>query len=416
MALEPFWPSNLKRTVYTTEYVERFLAYVGDPQNKPRAIHVAGTSGKTSTSYYVAALLKQAGKRVGLLTSPHIEKLTERIQVDLRPLPEAEFCSELTIFMRLVEESGVLLSHAEILYSFGYWEFVRQRVDYIVIEVGMGGLLDATNVIDRPDKIAVITDIGLDHTNVLGETIPEIAAHKAGIVRLHNTVFCHLQNPEAIKTIEETCRQKQADLHIVGQDKRTPTKLPLFQQRNFSLALETVEFALERFERKRLTAEQIHDAAEVHIPGRMETFVYRGKIIILDNAHNQQKLQALCKSLLAQYPDEPFAMLVAFLEGRGRSTNDMVNELAPYATHLIVTELPSVTRTHQGSDVAATAAAYTGDSVEAISNRSAAYKALLARPEELLVITGSTFLLEEMRPIVRTQKGNYILDVTKLPL
>src|SRR5690349_5945116 len=101
LVLEQFWPRNMARHAYTTEHIERFMDYLGKPQDKPRSVHIAGTSGKTSTAYYTAALLQQAGKKVGLLTSPHIESLNERVQINLTPLPEAEFCSELTAFLNL---------------------------------------------------------------------------------------------------------------------------------------------------------------------------------------------------------------------------------------------------------------------------------------------------------------------------
>jgi dihydrofolate synthase/folylpolyglutamate synthase len=228
LALKPFWPSNLhgKRSAYTTEHMERFMEFVHDPQNKSQVIHIAGTSGKTSTAYFVASLLKQAGKKVGLMTSPHIEGLNERVQIDLVPIPEEEFCIELTHYLELVGQSGIVLTYTEIMYGFAFWEFARHSVDYIVVEVGMGGLLDATNVIDRNDKISVITDIGLDHTNVLGDTIQQIAAHKAGIIRLGNTIFMHRQPEEVLDVIRLTAKQRQADLHIVEQEGETPDFLP----------------------------------------------------------------------------------------------------------------------------------------------------------------------------------------------
>lgn len=377
------------------------MEYVGDPQNKPRSIHIAGTSGKTSTAYYAAALLQQAGKKVGLLTSPHIESINERVQINLQPMPEAAFCSELTIFMNVVEKSAVKLTYAEILYAFGYWEFARERVDYIVIEVGMGGLLDATNVIDRPDKIAVITDIGLDHTNVLGDTIEQIAEHKAGIIRLKNTVFCHPQSRPIMAEIEKSSRQRQADLHVVSQDDRTPTNLPLFQQRNFSLALEAVLFALDRNDHTALSPEQIQLASQVHIPARMEVFNVTGKTVILDNAHNPQKLHALGESLAAQYPGQSMAFLVAFAEGRGRKIEDMVNELVPVSSHMVVTDLPPGTKQRKGLGIEDVLAAYQGESKQGVPDFKAGYQVLLSRPESILVVTGSTYLLEDIRPLVR---------------
>lgn len=402
-ALEPFWPTNVARHAYALDHIERFMDYVGNPQNVPPAIHIAGTSGKTSTAYYAAALLQQAGKKVGLLTSPHIEGLNERVQINLVPLPEEEFCAELTIFMGLVERSGITLTYAEILYGFAYWEFARHRVDCIVVEVGLGGLLDATNVIDRADKICVITDIGLDHTHVLGNTLPEIAAQKAGIIHLHNSVFCHPQASEIIAVIQAVCKQKQADLHIVEQDGRTPGFLPIFQQRNFSLALDAVAFSLERRNEPPLTGEQICRASEIRIPGRMEIVKKFGKTVILDNAHNGQKLQALGSSLQAEFEKQKIAVLAAFVETEGRSTEEMLRQLKAIASHLIITALPPGARQHKGRSpqVLGVLARKLGfSSLEVEEDRQRAYQKLLDRPEPVLLITGSTYLLEPMRPLV----------------
>lgn len=401
LVLEQFWPRNMARFAYTTEHVERAMEFLGNPQDKPRSLHIAGTSGKTSTAYYAAALLQQAGKKVGLLTSPHIEALNERVQVNLTPLPEAEFCSELSIFMNLIEKSGVTLTYAEILYGFGYWEFVRQRVDYIVIEVGMGGLLDATNVINRPDKVAVITDIGMDHVHVLGETIGEIAAQKAGIIRLHNAVFCHPQGREAMEQIEKASVQKQADLHIVEQDDRTPKDLPLFQQRNFSLALEAASFALRKADDQPFTEAQIEAASRTHIPARMEIFDWNGKIIVLDNAHNPQKLHALAESLSAKYGErQNVAAMIAFVQTKGRNIGDMMNEIKSMAGHVIVTEIPD-NKHHTPRPAEEVMAAYEGNDAEMIKDSNQALKALLARPEPVLLVTGSMYLMEYIRPLIR---------------
>src|SRR5436305_1406476 len=114
-ALEQFSPANTTRPAYTLDHVQTFLDYIHNPQDTIKAIHIAGTSGKTSTAYYIAALMQQTGKRIGLLTSPHIHAITERVQVNLQPLPEREFCDELAQFMGLVDQSGVRLTYAEIL-------------------------------------------------------------------------------------------------------------------------------------------------------------------------------------------------------------------------------------------------------------------------------------------------------------
>lgn len=403
--LEPLLPSNLKRPAYTTEHVEQFLEYIGDPQNIPKAIHVAGTSGKTSTAYYVASLLQQAGKRVGLMVSPHAEKINERVQIDLVPLDEKVFCKEISIFMGIVEESGILLTYAEVLYAFAFWEFVRQGVEYIVVEVGMGGLLDATNVIDRPDKVCIITDIGIDHTNVLGETLEEITHHKAGIIRLHNTVFLHSQEPVVMTKIQDTCRRKQADLHV-GDESGSDLNLrflPLFQRRNFALAVSTTQFVLEREGQTGLTKEQLLAAARVHVPARMEIIEEGAKILILDSAHNPQKLRALRESIEDYFPRQKIAILVGFSGGRGRQAEQLLEELEPLASHMLVTSLQDGTF-HTARDVPevmAAAEAIGLTSVEGIESLETAYAALLKRPEPILLITGSIYLISQVRHMVR---------------
>ena len=406
-ALEPFFPSHVKRFAYTLEHVEKFMDFIGNPQNKPRSFHVAGTSGKTSTAYYTAALLKQAGKRVGLLTSPHTEFLNERVQIDLEPLAEPVFCSELSIFFDLIKRSDITLTYAEILYAFGYWVFARQKVDYIVVEVGLGGLLDATNVITREDKICVITDIGLDHTNILGNTIAEIAEQKAGIIHLHNTVFCHNQDPAAITAFRQASQQKHADLHILNQTSAPAdvSFLPLFQRRNIALAYAAVDFELDRQGEPSLTSKQIDEAAHVRIPGRMELIKKGNQTIVLDGAHNPQKLQALRESMKDYFPGQPIVALVGLLATPGRKPVEQLTELAPLADHVILTMLHYGRHKTVGLAELEAAAKQAGlKSYEIIADQAQAYRALRARPEPVQLITGSIYLVGQLHALATSNE------------
>lgn len=406
-ALEPFLPMRLKRYAYTTDHILQFMDYLGNPQNTPRSIHIAGTSGKTSTAYYAVALLRQTGKKVGLLISPHVKAINERVQIDMEPLAEKTFCKELTQFLGLVEKSGITLTHNEVLYAFAYWEFARHGVEYIVVETGLGGLLDATNVIDRPDKICIITDIGLDHTSVLGGTLEEIIQHKAGIIHLGNTVFCYRQDPVIMQGIRDACMRNQADLHMLDEHAYANVDLPLFQQRNFSLALQAVHVALAR-EHTELTEKQIASASRTLIPARMEVVEAGEKVVVLDGAHNPQKLHALCKAMEASYVGQSVAVLVAFVDSNGRDMQEIAAELAPLASHLIVTALPTLKGGRAGrepKDVSAAFSQAKASSVEIIFDRVAALGVLFNRPEPVLLVTGSFYLLEELRPIV-LQRAN----------
>jgi dihydrofolate synthase / folylpolyglutamate synthase len=405
-ALEPFWPLHHKKHLNTLEHIHDFMDFLGNPQDKLRVIHVAGTSGKTSTAYYVAALLHAAGKKVGLTVSPHVDELNERVQLNLRPLAEARFCRDLGEFLGLVKQSGISLSYFEVLYTFAIWEFVREKVDYAVVEVGVGGLLDSTNVITRPDKVCIITDIGLDHTHILGGTLREIVHHKAGIIHLHNPVFCYKQDPVVMAGIREAAQQKQADLHMLEADEAQSQLrfLPLFQQRNLGLARAAVDWVLRRDGGKRLGKEQIELAAHVHIPGRMEVFKHAGKTIIVDVAHNAQKLEALGRSLQQQYAPKPVAALVSLADGRNDRLDEAAREMTAMASHLIVTTFggPEDGPHHSVPPAVLVGACkrHGARSIEIIPDAEPALQALLARPEPVVVVTGSFFLLNHIRPLL----------------
>lgn len=402
-------PAVLPRHAYTLEYIQRLMDFLGNPQNKLRVIHVAGTSGKTSTAYYLAALLGQTGKKVGLSVSPYVEALNERTQINLTPLPEEQFCQELSTFSELVQQSGVQVTRFEFLTAFAYWEFARQQVEYAVIEVGMGGTLDATNVIENRRKVCVITDIGLDHQGSLGNTLPEIAEHKAGIIGLHNLVFCYDQGSQVTPVVQARARQQQADLHLIDQELSDDfAQLPLFQQRNFGLARVVVEEVLARDGLSQLTDGALQRAAKVYIPARMEQFTVRGKTVILDGAHNAQKLQALHDSLVAQFPGQAVAALVAFKAKQQARVEEATTVLAKLANHIIVTSYgqPNDIEPY-GEDpamIAALCKVHGFWSIETIANPEHAWQQLLERPEPILLVTGSFYLFNEIRPLLKQTK------------
>lgn len=401
-ALAAFLPDRLSRHAYTPDHIGEFLAAIGNPQDAVRVIHVAGTSGKTSTAYYAAALLRAAGHKVGLTVSPHVDEINERVQIDLVPLPEQQFCAELSTFLDIVEANHATLTYFELLVAFAFWEFARQKVDYAVVEVGIGGLADATNVITREDKVCVITDIGLDHQNVLGDTLGEIAAQKAGIIQLHNSVFCYQQASEIMAPIQKRAAQKRADLHLITATPSSALEaLPLFQQRNLTLAQAAVAFLLD----VQVETELLHAAATVRIPARMETFQYQGKTIILDGAHNAQKLTALRQSMAARYPDQPVAALVSFAARRGDRVETATAEIARMAEHIIVTSFGAASDGMPYSEDPAIIAAHCKShgalQVSVVPRPERAFDTLLRSPEKILLVAGSFFLLNHIRPRLR---------------
>jgi dihydrofolate synthase/folylpolyglutamate synthase len=338
--LAKYVPSgNSMRGAYTLDRMRKLMDALGNPQDMYKTVHVAGTSGKTSTAYYVAAFLKEAGLKTGLTVSPHIDSVTERVQINLAPLSEKEFCKELESFLDELEKIAIRPTYFELLVAFVYWEFARQEVEYVVVEVGLGGLLDGTNVIHRPDKICVITDIGMDHITVLGNTIPAIASQKAGIIQPHNKVFMYEQTADVMNVVREVSESQQADLHEIARPGQSdvPAKLPLFQQRNWYLANRVVEYILEREQIPQFDKVQLENTATTYIPARMEIVHKEGKTIIFDGAHNAHKMRVLAKSIRQQFPEAKIATMFSLIKSKDFRLRTTLEVILKLSDHVIIT-------------------------------------------------------------------------------
>jgi dihydrofolate synthase/folylpolyglutamate synthase len=309
-------PAGSQRIKYDLDRMRALMECLGNPQNDIRIIHVAGTSGKTSTCYYLSALLQAAGQKVGLTISPYVESVNERLQIDLEPLPKDQFVAALNEFLPLVETTGLEITYFEVLIALAYWYFARTGVDYAVVEVGLGGLLDGTNVISREDKVCIITDIGLDHTEILGDTLGQIAAQKAGIITSHNQVFMYEQGDEVMDVVGAACSTNEAILNIVStkQSSALPQGMPQFQKRNWTLAKAAVDHVCKRDILPEPPDGRLAETMRLQVPARMEKFTVDATEVILDGAHNPQKLSALLSSLGARYPGRKFVFLLALLQ------------------------------------------------------------------------------------------------------
>lgn len=404
--LAKYKPTIGANMAYNLDRMWQLMDFLGNPQDKLKVIHVAGTSGKTSTSYYIASMLQAAGFSVGLTVSPHISEVNERVQINQTPLPEAEFCQQLGLFVDHIEKSSIKPTYFELLIAFAYQQFVRLGVDYAVIEVGLGGLLDGTNVVTRPDKVCVITDIGLDHLSVLGNTLPEIATQKAGIIQKGNEVFCHQQTDEVMQVFQKRVTKQGAKLHILRPKPIAEilSSLPLFQQRNAQLALAVAEYVLKRDKHAQLTESQVHQSVATVIPGRMEIVRTGDKTIILDGAHNAQKLHALVTSLQAKFPDQRMAALVSFTASREQQLEGALAELQPVVSTVLATTFHGVQDLpHQAVSpdaIVQTCQQLGFKSAEAVENSTKALAVLCRQSEPILLITGSFYLLAELRPLI----------------
>lgn len=379
----------------------------GNPERKLKIVHIAGTSGKTSTTYYIAELLKVAGQKVGMTVSPHIDSIAERLQINLEPLGEKEFCAALAETVDIIEASDVAPTYYELLIALAYWYFAKVNVDYAVIETGLGGLQDSTNVAAEVDKLCVITDIGYDHMQVLGSTLPEISLQKAGIIHEGNQVLMYEQSSEITNVIKNWCDQKSAKLSLLKQEDLEKSflksaifkNLPDFQKRNWLLAYQAYNFLQTRDNLPELSIENLEESIGLQVPARMDKRVINGKTIIMDGAHNEQKMQAFVDSFRAQYPGRKVPVLLAMKKGK---EYQKVLKLLKSATDKLIlssfrswqdepaSSLPTETLT-------STARQLGFEDIAAEPDLTKAFKRLLAEPSDLAIITGSFYLLAELR-------------------
>lgn len=369
-------------------------------------MHVAGTSGKTSTSYFITSLLAQSGSKVGLTVSPYITQINERVQINLVPLPEEKFCRDLSEFLKLVEKSGVKPTYFELLIAFAFWVFEREKVDYAVIEVGLGGLLDATNIIERTDKVCVITDIGMDHMEILGSTLAEIAAQKAGIITRKNKVFCYDQSNEVTQQFRRAAKEKEADLILLKSDYAylTNTNMPNFQKRNATLALKVMEYITTRNHLSRLSEAEIREAIGVVVPARMEKVQHAGKTIFLDGSHNEQKTKALVDSFQELYPNQKTAILIGIMEDRHEHVKSVLEQLIRVADSIIVTSFEvgkNYPRASLDPEIIVELCQSLGfKNARAINDPKQAFEKFIQLPNNPLIVTGSFYMQNSIRPLI----------------
>lgn len=399
-ALLPYVPlvRELTGKDTTLQRIKPLMALLGNPQDQLQIVHIAGTSGKTSTAYYMSALLTATGQKVGLTVSPHIDSITERLQINGQPLDERHFCQLLGEFLEIIQQAEQQPSYFELLYAFALWVFARESVDYAVVETGVGGLHDATNVANRADKVCIITDIGFDHVALLGNTLARIAAQKIGIVHPGNQVFSYRQKPEVMSVFQGWVGKQPATLHIIDENEEPNPEIPSYQRRNWNLAYSVYQFLQRREHLPNLTRQELHQTQQLQVPGRMDIRNVAGKTLVMDGAHNEAKLAAFIASFQVRFPSVKPAVLVALKQDKDYEA--AVKLLAPFANQVIITTFATTQDLPvQSLDPAMLAKEFQAQGIDAqvIPDQMKALKALLQAPDTVVVITGSFYLLSQLR-------------------
>jgi dihydrofolate synthase/folylpolyglutamate synthase len=411
------------------DHMRTLLARLGNPQRRLRIIHVAGSKGKGSTSAMLASILRQAGYRTGLFTSPHLCRVEERFQVDGQPITTAELTTLLAEVRHCAETErragGVPYTFFEVATAVGFLHFVRRRVEAAVIEVGLGGRLDSTNVCQP--VVALITSISYDHTNLLGDRLAAIAAEKAGIIKPGVPAVSGATVPETRAVIERTCRARRAPLYQLGVDfhytaipghvtatQTQPARVRITTRHRwpeFELNLlgdhqaANAAVAVATIERLRDAGWHIPNAAVaaglagVSWPARLEV-IDRGPMVVLDCAHNVASALALVRTLQASFL--PARRLLVFAGSADKDLAGMFRVLKPHFAHAFLTRYTDNPRSVSPERLADLLRANGGLAATICPTPTEAYRAAraAARPDDLICITGSVFLAGELRPLL----------------
>ena len=342
------------------------LSKMGDPQKKLQFIHVAGTNGKGSTAAMLASVLQKAGKKVGLYTSPYIFRFHERMQVNGTPISDEMLAKCTEAVMPMAESMADHPTEFELVTAIAMEYFAREQVDIVVLEAGMGGELDSTNVIDAPIA-AVITNIGLDHTEYLGSTLEEIAKTKAGIVKPGCACVLYPCAPSVEKVVQTKCDAENVVLLVPDKEKIHPVahdlegqtfdfgtiknlKIPLLgahQLVNASMVL-TVISVLKGKGWNISTEAVAQGLAETKWPGRFE-ILHKAPLFVVDGGHNPQCMEALTRNIADYLQGKELTILTGVMADKEKDA--MYPPLLPYAKRF-VTVTPENPRSLAAEDLA----------------------------------------------------------------
>ena len=405
------WTGRTPGLTRITELLQR----LGDPHKSLKFVHITGTNGKGSTAAMVASVLAQAGLKTGLYTSPHLWRFHERFQVNGQPIPDQDLGRIGERVIKAGREMEDTATEFDLMTALGMLYFQEAGCDLVVLEVGLGGRLDATNVIPSPE-VAVITNIGLEHTQELGNTRALIAAEKSGIIKPGCSAVLYHQSREVEEVVERACREAGVSLTVTAPDTleilssgregqvfryrgEGPFRISLlgdYQTFNATVAIDIVKALRARG--WNIPYEALKQGLERAVwPARME-LVRRDPDVILDGGHNPQCMEALSQSLRQLYPDRKIWFLTGVLADKDYGA--MFEQIIPLAKGF-VTITPDSPRAMTAQDLAAYMEEKGQRAVPCDSTRQGVETVLeLASPEDVVCICGSLYMIGEVRHIL----------------
>ncbi|MEG2353469.1 MAG: folylpolyglutamate synthase/dihydrofolate synthase family protein [Clostridium sp.] len=406
------------------ERMERILEILDNPQKKIKTIHIAGTNGKGSTTAMLSGILKEEGYSVGMYTSPFLESFEERMQINNENISKDDFAKLITEFSiivpKIIEENLGEPTYFEIITAVAFLYFSRKNVDYAVIEVGLGGRLDATNVITP--ILTIITSISFDHIGILGDTLAEIAYEKGGIIKRGIPLVLYPQDKEVREVITNLCIEKNSELIEVPRDftefkevyiedgktyqlikvnEEEPYNISLgllgkHQVNNASVAIKSVEVL------KKLGIKIERDSMKKAFKhtkwiGRLEK-IKDNPLTVIDAAHNIGGILSLKESINTYFKYDKLILILGILADK--QVHDMVAEIAPLA-HKIITVTPHSDRAELSEDLRRVVQKYNSNCESYEDYRGAYEKACLyCNSGDIIVAAGSIYMIGDMRKII----------------
>ena len=409
---------------YGLERTYKLLELLDNPQDKLKIIHVAGTNGKGSTTAMITSMLKGCGYKVGMYTSPFLEEFEERIQINGENIPKEKLAQLMTKIKyavdKVIEEGYNHPTEFEIITVLMFLYFATEEVDFAVVEVGLGGRLDSTNVITP--ILSVITSISFDHTNLLGNTLEEIATEKAGIIKSGIPTVIYPQEEVAEIVISSKCQELDSKLYkinkedvklinIIKEDKiyqqvkvklddEYDVKLPLLGEHqilNLAVALKALEVIKDKA--PKLNMESIvKSIATVRWNGRLE-IMSNSPYVVIDGAHNIQGITQLNKNINKYFEYKDMYLILGILADK--DVEHMVKVITPKAKK-VFTVTPNSMRAETAEELMNEVKKY-NESCEAYNDYKNAFEDALklCKKDDLLLISGSLYMIGEMRGIIK---------------
>ncbi|MBI5554885.1 MAG: bifunctional folylpolyglutamate synthase/dihydrofolate synthase [Elusimicrobia bacterium] len=392
--------------------IAKVLKVFGDPPDRLKVIHVAGTNGKGSVCAFLSSILQGAGYKVGLYTSPHLTDVVERVQISRWNINRKVLAEIIGEVKRVSESLRIKLTYFELLTAVAFIYFDREKVDIAIIETGMGGRLDATNVIRNP-LVSVITNVDYDHTEYLGNALTRIASEKAAIIKDHGIVVTAVTQPEVLAVIKAQCRKNKANLVRADKSIKIPAGWTIglkgsHQKINAACALGAVKQL--QFQGIKVSEKAIRQGlAKAFWPGRLEIFKLatsdqRPVTVVLDGAHNPAGTRTLVKNLQSDIFSYN-KLLCVFGILKDKNYQAMIGQLGPLIDLVILTQ-PRSERALAIEKMLPLWRAYIAkDNIyQEATVKQALKKALtLAGQRDLICITGSLYTVGEARKILLSE-------------